>query len=271
MAELHWFLGFFGNVPPRDAFSASTWYALRAIELDDTSAETHALLGMLRKELDYDWPEVDRELGRALELNRESPLVKLRYAISGLLPRARVAEAMAEVEGVVRSDPLSVPARWWLAVTSLLAGRPDRLDDEARHMIALDPHHFLGHWVLGIQRDMVGPPSAAVAALEKAHELSGGAPFPRGFLALVSGRAGRTDATRALLARAAEAAKAGYVPPSTFAFGHIGLGDWDAVFEWLERAIDGRDPLVMPIKTYPYLEPVRGDPRYHALLRKMNL
>ncbi len=271
MAELHWFLGFFGNAPPREAFSASTWYALRALELDDTSAETHALLGMLRKELDYDWPEVDRELRRALELNHESPLVKLRYAISGLLPHGRVAEAMAEIEDIVRSDPLSVHARWWLSVMSLLAGRPDRMDDEAQHMIALDPHHFLGYWALGMHRDMVGAETEAVAALEKAHDLSRGSPFTLGFLAFVNGRAGRADDARALLERAAEAAKSAYVPPSTFAFGHIGLGEWNAAFERLEQAIEVRDPLVMPIKTYPFLEPVRGDARYHALLRKMNL
>jgi serine/threonine-protein kinase len=271
MAELHWFLGMWGNVLPRGAFSSSTWYALRALELDDTLAETHALLGMLRKELDYNWPEVDRELRRAFELNREAPLVKLRYAISGLMPHGRVAEAMTEIEGFVRVDPLSILARWWLAVMALLARRLDRLKEEAEHMIALAPDHFLGHWALGMQRDTIGAGAEAVAALERAHELSGGAPFTLGFLALAYGRAGRPDEARALLARAAEAAKAGYVPPSTFAFGHIGLGDWSAAFEWLDRAIEGRDPLVMPIKTYPFLDPVRGDARYRALLHKMNL
>jgi tetratricopeptide (TPR) repeat protein len=271
LAELHWFLGFFGNVPPRDAFSSSTWYSLRALELDDTLAETHALLGMLRKELDYNWPEVDRELRRALELNRESPLVKLRYAISGLLPHGRVAEAMTEIEGIVRVDPLSVHVRWWLAVMAQLARRFDRMDEEAWHMIALAPEHFLGHWVLGMHRDAVGARDDAVAALERAHELSRGSPFTLGFLAFAYGRAGRADDARALLQGADKAAKAGYVPPSTFAFGHIGLGDWSAAFEWLDRAIEGRDPLVMPIKTYPFLDPVRGDARYRALLRKMNL
>jgi TolB-like protein/tetratricopeptide (TPR) repeat protein len=271
MAELHWFLGFFGNVPPRDAFSASTWYALRALELDDRSAETHALLGMLRKELDYDWPEVDREVRRALELNRHSPLVKLRYAISVLLPQGRVAEAMAEVEGVVQVDPLSVHARWWLAVMSLLARRLDRMDEEAQQMIALDPGHFLGHWALGVHRDLTGAPMEAIAALERAHELSRGLPFTLGFLALVTGRAGCGDAARALLAGAAEAARHAYVPPSTFAFGHIGLGEWDAAFARLDEAIEVRDPLVMPIKTYPWLDGVRHDVRYHGLLRKMNL
>ena len=82
LAELHWFLGLFGGMPPREAFTTSTWHALRALELDDTLAETHALLGMLRKELDYNWPEVERELRRAFELNPQSPLVRLRHVIS---------------------------------------------------------------------------------------------------------------------------------------------------------------------------------------------
>lgn len=53
--------------------------------------------------------------------------------------------------------------------------------------------------------------------------------------------------------------------------GHIGLDEWDDAFQWLDRAVETRDPLVMPIKTYPFLDPVRTDARYHALLRKMNL
>jgi TolB-like protein len=271
LAELHWFSGFFGNVPPRDAFSASTWYAVRALELDDTLAETHALLGMLRKELDYNWPEVDYEVGRALELNRDSPLVRLRYAISGLLPRARMTEAMVETEAVVRADPLSIVARWWLAVTSYFARRYDRAAEEAARMIELDPGHFLGHWALGIERDASGGQAEAVAALRRSHELSGGSPFTLGFLAYVLGRAGRVDNARALLGHAEETSRVSYVPPSTFAFGFIGLGEWDAAFEWLDRMVDGRDPLVMPIQSYPFLDGVRDDPRYLALLRKMNL
>jgi len=271
LAELHWYLGFFGGVPPRDAFSMSTWYALRALELDDSLAETHALLGMLRKELDYNWPEVDRELRRALELNRQSPLVRLRYAISGLLPRGRAVEAMTETEAVLRTDPLSLFARWWVAVAEMLARRFDLVIEEGRHMIALDPTHFLGHWALGMGLDGTGAGAEAAAALQRAHELSGGMPFTLGFLAYACGRAGRRDDAYALIEGAQRAAAAGYVSPSTFAFGYIGLEEWDAAFEWLDRAIEGRDPLIMPIKTYLFLDPVRDDPRYRALLVKMNL
>ena len=271
LAELHWYLGFFGNVPPRDAFSVSTWNALRALELDDTLAQTHALLGMLRKELDYNWPEVDRELGRALQLNGASPLVRLRYAISGLLPRARVDEALSELEGILRIDPLSLLVRWWLAVMAYLARRPERAVAEGRHMLALDASHFLGHWALGIGLSETPALEEAVRAMEAAHELSGGMPFTLGFLAYVYGRAGRRDDAKRLAGEAEARAAAGYLPPTTFALAHIGLDEWDRAFEWLDQAIDGRDPIIMPIKSYPFLDPVRSDTRYGALLRKMRL
>jgi serine/threonine-protein kinase len=66
------------------------------------------------------------------------------------------------------------------------------------------------------------------------------------------------------------AAKA-YVPPSTFALGHVGLEDWDAAFHWWDQAVEVRDPIVVPVKTFPFFDPVRGDPRYRAILRRMNL
>jgi TolB-like protein/tRNA A-37 threonylcarbamoyl transferase component Bud32 len=271
LAELYWYLGFFGGVAPRDAFSLSTWHALRALELDDSLAETHALLGMLRKELDYNWPEVDRELRRAIELNRDSPLVRLRYAISGPLPRGRIDEAMTEIEGVLRSDPMSIFIRWWAAAVAYLARQPARMVEEGRRINELDPSNFLGHWALGMGLEGNGMLTEAVVAMEKAHELSGGIPFTLGFLALVHGRAGRRDDAKRLLKQAGQLAATGYVPPSVFMLGHAGLNDWDAALDGLGRAIEARDPFAMPIKTFPFLDPVRTDPRYQILLKKMNL
>jgi TolB-like protein/predicted Ser/Thr protein kinase len=271
LAELYWYLGFFGNMPPREAFSQSTWYALRALEIDDTLAETHALLGMLRKELDYNWPEVDRELRRARELNRESPLVRLRYAISGLLPHARNDEAMRELEALLQADPLSIITRWWMAVLAHLARRPARTIAEGRHMIALEPGHFLGHWALGVGLNDTQPGPEAVGAMQQAHALSGGIPFTLGFLGLVSGAAGLRDDVLRLREQADRMAAAGYVPPSTFMCCAIGLGDWDSAFAWMDRAIDARDPIIMPIKSFPFLDLVRGDARFRAMLKKMRL
>jgi len=271
LAELFWYLGFFGGVPPRESFSQGMWHALRALELDDTLAETHALLGMLRKELDYNWPEVDREFRRARELNRESPLVRLRYAISGLLPHGRIDEAAAEVEAMLQSDPLSLLVRWWVGIVAYLGRRPERMIDEGRHMVALDPTHFLGHLIAGLACTESGGPDEAVTAFEKARELSGGIPLTLGYLTYAYGRAGRRNDARELLDQMETMATTAYVSPSTVAIGYVGLDDWDVAFKWWNQAVDVRDPLIVPIKTFPFFDPVRDDPRYRALLRRMNL
>jgi TolB-like protein len=271
LAEVLWYLGLFGGGVPLEAFSLGTWNAMRALELDDTLAETHALLAMFRKELDYNWPEVDRENKRAFELNRDSPLVHLRYAISSLLPRGRVEEGLSQIDIVLESDPLSIFVRWWAAAFAYLARKPERMIEEGRQVISLAPEHFLGHWAFGMGLGGNGEWSAAVASLEKANELSGGMPFTMGFLALGYGRAGRGRDARKILKQANELAAVGYLPPSVFVFGYAGLDLWDDVLKALDRAIEARDPFVMAIKTYDFLDPVRSDPRYLDLLRKMNL
>lgn len=139
-------------------------------------------------------------------------------------------------------------------------------------MIALDPVHFLGHWAVGMAcTERNDELDEAVTALEKAHELSGGIPFTLGFLAYAYGRAGRPDDARGLLEQTEAMATESYVPPSTLAVGHVGLDDWDSAFDWWNQAIEVRDPLIMPIKSFPFFDPVRDDPRYLAMLRRMNL
>jgi TolB-like protein len=271
LAEVYWFFGFFGAMPPRDAFAQSTWHAMRALEIDDTLADTHALLGMLRKELDYNWPEVRREMERAVALNPASPVVRLRNAISGLMPLGLLDEATVEVTRALEADPLSIIVRWWLACVRWLNRRPDDAVAVGRGMVELDPTSFFGHWALGLGLLDTGALDAATAEMQQAYELSGRGFLPLGFLGDLYGRAGRRTDALEMLANLDQAARAGYVPPSSVAFVHLGLGNVDVAFEWLDRAIDERDPIIMPIKTFPFLDPLRADPRFTALLRKMNL
>jgi len=271
LAEVYWFVGFFGVVPPREAFSQSTWHAMRALELDDSLAETHALLGMLRKELDYNWPEVEREMRRALELNPASPAVRVRNAISGLLPLGRLDEAEAEVTRALDVDPLSLDARWWLACVHWLARRSERAIEIGRGMVDLDPSSFWGHMAVGMGLASVGATDKAVAAMERAVETSGGAALAMSFLGQYQALAGRRDEALATLARLEQSAAGRYLPPFSVAAIHAGLGDWDQALAWMARAVDERDPIIMPILTFPFLDPVRSDPRYTALLRRMHL
>ncbi len=271
LAELYWSLGFYGFAPPKEACSAGLFYALRAVEIDNTLADTHALIGMYRKELDYNWPEVEREMQLALQLSRLSPVVRFRYALSGLMPQGRLEEAIRELEGALESDPLSVPMHVWLCVMLWFARQFDRAVEQALRAIELDPTNFMGYCALGQVRTMQRAFKEAIPALQKAAELSGNSPTVLEWLGLALAQAGQTAEARALLQRFHEIAKQSYLPPTCIAWIHLGLGEIDDAFAWMDRAVDTRDPMMVPIKSYCFLDPLRADPRFTALLRKMNL
>ncbi len=271
LAELHWYFGYFGLISPRDAFSAGIVHALRAIEIDNTRAETHALLGQFHKTVEYNWPEVHREMILALQLDPNSPLVRMRYAVSDLMPHGRLEEAVAELERALELDPLSLLARFWLGIVLLLWRRAERGLEEGRKLLDLDPTHPGGHFVLGAGYRLRGMCEEAVAAHRRAVELSGGSAGMLGWLGMTLAGNGRMAEARDVLQQLQRMAAKGYVPPCSFALVHLGLREIDTAFEWLERAVQDCDQLMMPIKSYAFFDSIRGHPRFTALLRKMNL
>jgi TolB-like protein len=271
LAELFWWTGFFGFVAPRQAFSAGLGAALRALDIDDCLAETHALLGTFRKELDYNWGEVEREMSRAIQLNPLSGQAHFRCAVSGLMPLGRVDEAIAEIEAILEHDPLSLMIRVWLAVLCWLGRRYDRSVEEIGRVIELDPTNQMGFLVLGQARCMQHRYPEALDALRRADQLSGGSPMVLGWLGLALAESGDAAKARVVLDRLHATASQGYAPASSFAWTHLGLGDIDDAFVWMERAIIERDPMMIPIKSYPFLDPLRNLPRFSGLLRAMNL
>ncbi|MGB9074906.1 MAG: winged helix-turn-helix domain-containing protein [Terriglobales bacterium] len=271
LAELYWYLGFFGHLPPQDACSRGLFCAVRALEVDNSLAETHALLGMYRKQVDFNWAEVQREMNRALELNPTSPIVRQRYAASGLMPLGRLDEAVAQIELALESDPLSIIIRAWLGVILWFGRHYERAIEQARQLIELDPTYDLGYLIVGQVRCMEHAFDESVAALRKASELSGKSPMVLGWLGLALAQGGNITEARALLQNLYARAERTYVPPSNFAWIHFGLGEIDDAFVWMDRAVEARDNMMTPIKSYPFLDPIRNDPRFTALLRKMNL
>lgn len=270
LAELYWYLGFFGHMPPKDACSRGLFCAVRALEIDNSLAETHALLGLYRKVVDFDWVEVQREMSRALELNPTSPVVRLRYAMGELMPLGRLDDAVAQIELALESDPLSIIVQAWLGVILWIGRHYERAIEQARRLIELDPTYDLGYLIVGQVRCMEHAFDESVAALRKASELSK-SPMVLGWLGLALAQGGNVTEARALLQTLHGRAEQTYVPPSTFAWIHFGLGEIDDAFVWMDRAVEARDNMMTPIKGYPFLDPIRKDPRFTALLRKMNL
>lgn len=270
LAELHWYVGFSGLAPSKELSAAAMSYAIQALNFDDTLAETHALLGLLLINVDLDWSAVKREFDRAREIDAASPLVRLRYAVGWLLPGLRFGEAALEIEAALEADPQSTLMRAWLACMLWLDREYERAIEQGHLIVAFDPAAFTGYWLLGMALREAGRFDDAIAAHRTAVELSGDSPLLLGWLGLALGQAGRTAEAREMLERLHGIAAAGYVPPTAFAWTHYGLGDIDDAFVWMDRAIDGRDDMIIPLSAYPFLDPIRADPRFTALLRKLN-
>jgi TolB-like protein len=271
LAEAYWWIGFLGLQRPKDAFSAGVFHALRALEINHTLAPTHALLGMFRKELDYNWTEVQREMAVALRLDPTSPLVHFRNGLSGLMPLGRIDESIAEIECALESDPLSLSLHMWLGFDFYLRRDYKRALEQTQLLIKLDPAYFLGHHVRGEILCEQGSYGEAISAFRKAAELSGNAPLVLGWLGMTLARSGDCTAARNVLAGLHAAATQTYILSTSFAWIHLGLGEIEQAFTWMERAIEERDPIIVPIKTYPFFDPLRDQPRFNALLHKMNL
>jgi TolB-like protein len=271
LAEAYWYIGFFGFIVPKDAFSTGVWSALRAIEIDGSLAEAHTMLGSYRKELDYNWPEVQREMKRALELNPYSPRCRFYNGISGLMPLGRIEKSIAEIEFALEMDPLSSYIHCWLAEILDLGRQYERGMREVTLVMNHEPDYWMSHLVAGqFYRDMQLYDKAS-AALRRATELAGESPYMLGWLGQALVNSGDTPEARAILERLHAIASQAYVPPTSFAWIYLALGEIDQAISWMDRAIDARDANIVPIKTYPFLDPIRDDPRFTALLHKMNL
>ena len=281
LADLYTWLAYTGYLRPKDAYAIGAPHARRAVEIDDALPEAHAVLAQYHKQLDYDWPAAEREMARALELNPVSPYVRFCHAITILMPHNRIDEAIAELECVLESDPLASGTRYWLGAMRLLARDHDGGIDEARALLELDPASCWPPFLTGLayrqkyfeesQRGCLRPDLAekAIEDHRRAVELVPGGQHFLAWLGFALGVCGRKDEARGLLEQFYRSDH--YILPSTIGHMHLGLGETNAALEWFDRAIEERDQNMMPILSYAHFDPIREDPRFAALVRKMKL
>jgi TolB-like protein len=281
LAEFYTDLGYFGFIRPIDAYSIGISHALAAVEADPTLAEAHATRAEYHKQLDYDWPAAQREMARALELDPASPIVRIRHAVSILMPHNRIDEAIGEIERALDLDPLSASARTWLGVMLLFGRDYDRAMTEAGRLQELEPASPWPHFIVGIacwkkyaREARLGNPKPelaeeAIREHRMAVERSPGLDYHLGWLGLALGVCGREAEAREVLARLQGSTQ--YNLPTTIGNVHLGLGEIDAAFECFDRAIEERDQNMMPILSYAHFDPIRGEPRFAELVRKMKL
>jgi serine/threonine protein kinase/tetratricopeptide (TPR) repeat protein len=270
LAFFYFSLGFFGHMPPKAANAQASRAAMKALELDDLLAEAHAMMGVFRA-CDFDWQGAQDELRRALELDPKSEDAWSWYDYYYLVPMRRLDEAVAASRRAVELDPLSPFLQWRLGYRYYLTRQWDLAIERFHNAHELDPNHLWTHMFLGFMCLQTGKLQEAIRAAETVARLMGRSPLALGLLGAAYARAGRLDDARKLLEELHELAQKTYVPPLSFAVIYPALGEIDKGFEWLEKAIDEREAILLHFHIDPSFDELRSHPRYPALLRKMNL
>jgi eukaryotic-like serine/threonine-protein kinase len=270
IAKYHWFLAFAGMVPAKAANMQCSRAAKKALELDDALAEAHAMLGMLRA-AEFRWNEAESEFLRALELNPKSGEVWLDYAWSYLVPQQRLDEAVAGSKRMLDIDPLSPDQQYFLGLWYCHTRQWDRAIAQCLNALELDPHNLSANLMIGFAYILNGQPDEAIRYLDTVDRVVRLVPGFMGFLGYAYALIGQTEKTRKFLEEMQEPAKEHRCLASTFAGLYSGVGEIDVAFQWLKRAVNECEPLVLQIPSSPFFDPLRSHPHYHALLRRMNL
>jgi len=258
--------------PPAEVMPKANRAALRASELDDTLVDAHVNLGRIKMYWEWDWDGAKSEISLARELSPSDPDAVREDAFLHVIS-GRLDEAVALQERVVQLDPLAPRAREELGRIYWFARR---YDDGIRHLqetAELFPNRAAPHLFLCWIFQSKGQWAQALAAVEKSGELHPAPeddPLHLATLVFSKGGAGKTEEATETLERLLGLRSRSYVSPIFLAYGYIGIGDMDRSIEWLERAYEARHQHVTVLEQLPSLDPLRDDPRFQDIVRRMN-
>jgi TolB-like protein/Tfp pilus assembly protein PilF len=260
--------GYYGSLtPPAVLYSRALAAAERALALDDSLAEAHASLAMIRVSYDWDWAAADLASQEALRLNPNSTMALFSRAFF-LSWMGRHEEAIAVAKRNVELDPVAPHVNSDLGMFYMFARRYDEAIGQLNKVLALEPDHIHAHGVLWQSYALKGMYGEAEREEKKMKEIGGREEVGWSDAWLLA-LAGRSTEARKVYEQIAEE----YADPGGSYFGAMvlcQLGEKDRAFALLEQAYQGRSSFMSVLKVDPRMDPLRDDPRFEDLLRRMN-
>jgi len=269
LAESYSTLGLFGVLPLEEAYPKSKAIVMKALELDDTLAEAHSSLADVKFFYDWDWEGAEREYKRAIELNPGYAIARNNYAFY-LTALTRHDDALAEIKRARELNPISLVINSDLGWAYYFARQYDQSILQFQRALQLDPNLVISHFALGhvyLQKEMF---VKSVAAFQKAVSLSPGDLESMAGLGHAYAVVGRREDALGIVARLKQPSQQKLIPSWGIATIYIGLDNKDEAFVWLEKALVDHLPPLVYIQTDPVLDPLRSDPRFQALVRRMD-
>ena len=268
LANGYGWMGEAGWLAYTEAFPRQKTEATKAIELDDSLPQGHAELADAVMDLSWDWSTTEKELKRALELNPNLASVHTTYAFY-LQRVGRLPEAIAEVKLVLQLDPVSSRSFYSAGIVYYFAHQYDQALSQLQRAHALEPHapKFLFPFESGVIYAEKGMFEKAVGEFQKL----GDQPHALGHMGNVYARMERASEARATILKLEEHVQKNGIGRYEIALVYAGLGQKDEAFTWLEKSYDARDKGLTYLKIDPCIDPLRSDPRFSRLVRRVGL
>jgi serine/threonine-protein kinase len=266
LSDAHWLEVVLASRPTGEEVPRARDYASTALALDSSLAEAHWAVAQLLFGFDWNAPAAERAFKRAMELDPGFEEARHLYSVF-LLHNGRMEEAALELTRTLEIDPLLAAAHQTFGRLYLSSRRPDDAIAHFKEAVALEPAFALAHANLGhayLQKRMR---TEAIAAFELAARIGGAS--EQAHLSYAYATIGRRAEATAILVGLQSSGQ--HLPPFHVALAHVGLGDHDEAFRWLNRARDAREPWLTTLNIDRAFDPLRVDPRFNEIVRAMGL
>ncbi len=244
-------------------------FAEKALELDPDLAAAHASMALIRYHGDWDFARAEAGFKHAIDLDPGWVFARQQYSVL-LASLGRLDEAIEQMEIAHDLDPFTFdPVGFDLGRLYELTGERDRALAQWKQTLALAPNYFQPHMRLGDYYCRAGQPEKAIPRLSRAIELSSDDPWLVANLGYCYAISGSREDARRTVRELGELSSRGYVTQVGPALIHVGLGEADEAFAALERAYELRALRIKDLKIDPRWDPLRSDPRFQDLLRRI--
>jgi adenylate cyclase len=268
LADAYNWLTYFERRHPTELMTTARRMALQAIQLDECCAEGYVALGSITGVLEWDWEEGERLIKLGIELRPSSVTAHVQAGFTQL-QRGNLAGARESLRRALELDPLSVRVYRNKALLGYHARQFEAALASAEHAVELGPKVPFSSYYEGMILLQMGRYDESIAALEGGADSKRGQ--VRGTLVLANAAAGRMAASQTVLDELIEGAKREYVPPSSFVYAWLGMGNYERAIEALNDAVANRSAGLMGLLLDPRLDPLRSTETFQQVLRIVNL
>jgi TolB-like protein/Tfp pilus assembly protein PilF len=270
LADAYAYLSFFNVLAPREAMPKAKTAAVKGLEIDKDLAEAHVSLGYVSFTYDGDWPAAGKHFEQAFALNPAYSIAHTFYAFY-LSSLGRSDEALQVAKRALDLDPASPAVSHSLAVQLYLARKFDRAIEQAHETLEMDANFAISYAVLGEVYLSKGTYREGLSALKKYSALSRSSATSLALLGYSHARLGERKESLKMIYELKAASKQSFVPALFVALVYAGLEDKRQAFGWLEKAYEERFNRLAYLKVDPLWDPLRSDPRFADLLRRIGI